>query len=54
MRLSTFYTTWGHLQRQGLWGSAAILEENLNIAHMASVTKVICTYDGRSEKYTIQ
>jgi len=27
-----------------LWGSADILEENLNIAHMASVTKVICTY----------
>ena len=38
-----------------LWvGSADILEENLNIAHMASVTKVVCTYDGRSEKYTIQ
>ena len=36
-----------------LWGSADILEENLNIAHMASVTKVICTYDG-DKKYTIQ
>ena len=36
-----------------LWGSAGILEENLNIAHMASVTKVICTYDG-DKKYSIQ
>ena len=35
-----------------LWGKR-ILEENLNIAHMASVTKVICTYDG-DKKYTIQ
>ena len=36
-----------------LWGSAAMLEENLKIAHMASVTKVVCTYDG-DKKYTIQ
>jgi len=30
-----------------------MLEENLNIAPMASVTKVICTYDV-DKKYTIQ